>query len=70
MYLRDMYQCQYCADTFSPKELTIDHILPISKGKTNWENCTTACTTCNIKKEWDKYKAYYSPVQAGLLQSF
>ena len=51
MYLRDMYQCQYCADTFSPKELTIDHILPISKGgKTNWENCTTACTTCNVKK--------------------
>ena len=46
-----MYQCQYCALHFSPKELTIDHILPISKGgKTNWENCTTACTTCNVKK--------------------
>ena len=51
MYLRDMFQCQYCADIFNPKELTIDHIIPISKGgKTSWENCTTACMSCNVKK--------------------
>ena len=51
MYLRDLYQCQYCHESFDLKDLTIDHVIPLSKGgKTEWENCTTACTTCNYKK--------------------
>ena len=51
MYLRDLYQCQYCADTFSYNELTIDHVIPLSRGgKTSWNNCVTACTDCNTKK--------------------
>ena len=51
MYLRDLYQCQYCGDTFNGDDLTIDHVLPrASGGKTNWENCTTACKACNFRK--------------------
>ena len=51
MYLRDLYQCQYCGDTFNGDDLTIDHVLPrASGGKTNWDNCTTACKACNFKK--------------------
>ena len=51
MYLRDLYQCQYCGETFAPKDLTIDHVKPTSKGgKTEWDNCATACVDCNIKK--------------------
>ena len=51
MLLRDMYQCQYCADTFRVADLTIDHVVPISKGgKTNWENCVSACRKCNTSK--------------------
>lgn len=51
MYLRDLFQCQYCGDTFDHDELTIDHVLPrASGGKTNWENCCTACKPCNFKK--------------------
>ena len=51
MYLRDLYQCQYCADTFSYNELTIDHVIPLSRGgKTSWNNCVTACKDCNTKK--------------------
>lgn len=51
VYLRDLYQCQYCQDTFDFKDLTIDHVIPRSQGgKTNWENCVTACKSCNHKK--------------------
>ena len=51
LFLRDMYQCQYCLDTFRPFDLTIDHVIPRKHGgKTNWENCVSACRTCISKK--------------------
>lgn len=51
LFLRDLYQCQYCGDTFASHELTIDHVIPrASGGKTNWENCVSACKPCNHKK--------------------
>ncbi len=51
LYLRDLYQCQYCADTFDAGDLTIDHVVPVSKGgKTEWTNCVAACGDCNFKK--------------------
>ena len=51
IYLRDLYTCQYCGDSFPNGELTIDHVLPVSKGgKTSWENCVAACKSCNFNK--------------------
>lgn len=51
MYLRDLYQCQYCEEVFSAKDLTLDHVMPRSKGgKTTWENSVTACKSCNHRK--------------------
>ena len=46
--VRDGYRCSYCG---TMKNLTIDHIIPRSKGgKSSFENCTTACKPCNNKK--------------------
>ena len=46
---RDMYKCQYCHQ--SDKVLTIDHIIPKSRGgDDSWENLITACVECNNKK--------------------
>jgi 5-methylcytosine-specific restriction endonuclease McrA len=46
--VRDQYQCMYCGDK---NDLTIDHIIPTSRGgKNTFENCTTACKPCNNKK--------------------
>ena len=46
---RDNYQCQYCGKAKS--DLTIDHVLPRSRGgKDTWENLVTACHSCNSKK--------------------
>lgn len=45
---RDGHHCQYCG---SGKKLTIDHVIPRSKGGTHtWDNVVTACEPCNLKK--------------------
>ncbi len=51
IFMRDHYTCQYCGRKPSKDDLTIDHILPKSRGgRTIWENVTLACTACNTKK--------------------
>lgn len=46
---RDDYTCQYCGKTSN--SLTVDHIIPRSKGGRNyWDNVVTACTRCNNNK--------------------
>jgi 5-methylcytosine-specific restriction endonuclease McrA len=51
VYLRDLYTCQYCSNEFIRKDLTLDHVLPLSKGgKTNWSNIVAACMRCNTAK--------------------
>ncbi len=48
VFVRDKFRCQYCG---SKNQLTIDHIIPVSKGgKSNFENCVAACKPCNNKK--------------------
>jgi 5-methylcytosine-specific restriction endonuclease McrA len=48
IYQRDGYKCVYCG---THKKLTIDHVIPKSKGGLNtWENMVTCCFDCNSKK--------------------
>lgn len=48
IYKRDENKCQYCGST---RHLTIDHIIPKSRGgKDTWENMVVSCSTCNTKK--------------------
>jgi 5-methylcytosine-specific restriction endonuclease McrA len=48
---RDHHTCQYCGRRLPPAELTLDHILPRSRGgKTTWENIVAACKLCNHRK--------------------
>lgn len=51
IFKRDRYTCQYCGKQPGPEELTIDHVLPRSRGGTStWENCLLACVECNKRK--------------------
>lgn len=51
LYRRDGYSCQYCQRKRPTDDLSIDHIVPRSRGgKTTWENCVLACVRCNTKK--------------------
>jgi len=48
VFRRDKYECVYCG---SNKELTIDHVIPRSRGgKNSWTNLVTCCQKCNLKK--------------------
>lgn len=48
VFRRDSFACQYCG---SPKDLTLDHVIPRSKnGKSTWSNLVTACKSCNSRK--------------------
>lgn len=50
VFKRDGYCCVYCGST-NKKELTIDHVVPSSKGGPNtWTNLVTACKRCNNEK--------------------
>ena len=51
VFLRDNFECQYCGTPCSRAQLTLDHVVPVSKGgECSWENLTTACQKCNQKK--------------------
>jgi len=48
VYKRDENKCQYCGST---RHLTIDHVIPKSKGGSeDWTNLVVACSSCNTKK--------------------
>lgn len=48
IYKRDNHRCAYCN---SKENLTIDHIIPTSRGgKNTWENMISCCGRCNLKK--------------------
>ena len=48
---RDNFSCQYCGKSQSPSDLTLDHVLPRSRGgKNTWENVVAACKPCNHRK--------------------
>jgi 5-methylcytosine-specific restriction endonuclease McrA len=49
--LRDRNTCQYCATVLPSGELTLDHVIPRSRGgSSTWENLVACCHTCNRRK--------------------
>jgi 5-methylcytosine-specific restriction endonuclease McrA len=51
IFARDGNLCQYCGKRFPTSELSLDHVLPRSRGgETTWQNMVCACVACNVKK--------------------
>jgi 5-methylcytosine-specific restriction endonuclease McrA len=58
VFARDGWKCQYCG---SAGTLTVDHVIPRSKGgDSSWENIVASCAPCNRRKG-DRL-----PAQAGM----
>ncbi len=58
VFARDDWTCQYCG---SRAQLTVDHVVPRSKGgDSSWNNIVAACAPCNRRK------GDSSPRQAGM----
>jgi len=48
IYKRDGHKCVYCG---GDRKLTLDHVLPKSRGgKNTWNNLVTCCAKCNVNK--------------------
>ncbi len=59
--LRDRFQCQYCGVKCREGAISIDHVMPRSRGgKTSWTNVVAACHTCNRRK------GSLTPEEAGM----
>ena len=49
--LRDRNTCQYCSVVLPSSELTLDHVIPRSRGgNSTWENLVACCHSCNRRK--------------------
>lgn len=61
IFERDGNRCQYCGRRFPKSQLTLDHVIPASRGgDESWENLVVACLGCNVKK------ANRTPKEAGM----
>ncbi len=61
LFRRDDHFCMYCGNQFTDKELTRDHVVPVSQGGANrWNNVVAACQRCN------NHKGGRTPEQAGM----
>ena len=48
---RDGHCCQYCGQSLPAHQLSLDHVMPRSRGgQTTWENIVASCVKCNTKK--------------------
>lgn len=48
---RDEHCCQYCGRRLPASQLSLDHVIPRSRGgETTWDNVVCACLKCNVKK--------------------
>jgi len=62
LLLRDGNRCQYCGKVRPPRDLTLDHVRPRSRGGGfTWENLVAACFACNNRKS-DR-----TPEEAGMV---
>ena len=61
LFKRDAHLCMYCGERFGRRDLSRDHVTPISQGgEDTWRNVVTACKRCNNQK------ANYTPERAGM----
>lgn len=72
--LRDNFTCAYCGKR-SLTKMSLDHIVPRSKGgKSTFENTVTCCVPCNHKKdsksckEANMWPRFVKPIQPTIME--
>jgi len=61
LFARDAQLCLYCGRRFHARDLSRDHVTPLSRGGLDsWKNVVTACKRCN------NHKAGQMPEEAGM----
>jgi 5-methylcytosine-specific restriction endonuclease McrA len=61
LFARDGHRCQYCGKKFTSGGLSLDHVVPRSRGGlATWDNIVCACVRCNVRK------GGRTPLEAGM----
>ncbi|MGH1538207.1 MAG: HNH endonuclease [Gammaproteobacteria bacterium] len=61
LFKRDANLCLYCGEKFQRRDLSRDHVRPLSQGGSDlWNNVVTACKRCN------NHKAGQTPEEANM----
>ena len=51
IFARDRNRCQYCGRRYASSELSLDHVVPRSRGGgATWDNIVCCCVRCNVRK--------------------
>ncbi len=51
IFARDRNRCQYCGKSYHSSELSLDHVIPRSRGgHSDWDNIVCCCLKCNVRK--------------------
>lgn len=62
LFARDAHLCLYCGNRFHARDLSRDHVTPLSRGGgDSWNNVVTACKRCN------NHKAGQMPEEVGMV---
>jgi 5-methylcytosine-specific restriction endonuclease McrA len=62
IFIRDGHACQYCGSVLPSLRLTLDHVIPRSRGgRSEWQNLVTCCYPCNNRK------GNLTPEEAGMI---
>lgn len=62
LFNRDEWNCQYCGKKLENGTITVDHVMPSSRGgKTTWKNCVASCRPCN------NAKGQRTPLEANMI---
>lgn len=62
VFERDRNVCQYCGKVLPRTQLTLDHVVPQSRGGADtWDNLVVACMRCNVRK------GNQTPEEAGMI---
>lgn len=66
-------RCHWCGGTFAADDLTMDHIIPVTRGgKSSRNNVVPCCKECNNKKkyllpmEWEEYLNQFEKPEQSL----
>ena len=76
LYARDKHVCAYCGEVFKDRDLSRDHVHPVSKGGQDvWKNVVTACKRCNNHKadrvlKDTRLELLYLPYQPNRFEHF
>ena len=63
IFERDKNTCQYCGQRMPKTELTLDHVVPRSRGGIDsWDNLVLACMPCNVRKGSRTPEEAYMPL--------